>query len=367
MQREKLLIYPFDYEMLPALDRILYEDKFVVTGIVSFGGWGYVGKDAGNIIYGSTKGMTISDDFYLELSKCDTVLFCKSDNEIIDFKSVLEKMKYSLKSGKNVICFYKLDSEIECELDEIAHSQNVYFRICLSEYEATINLDLMKSIELSDFDASIIFVMGISENTNKYGVELALHKNFQNSGYKSILIGSKAYGSFFGDYDVPDFMLDNSVMDYEKPLLFNKYVKNIEKKEKPDVIIIGVPGGIMPINKKNNNKFGMLAYQISCALPADVTVLCNHFNYFDDNYFNYVHPLMKYRFGKEIDCMYVNNSVIDLINEDVQGEVSYIHVYPEKVLQEVKRIEKDNVFADMQKLYDYVLNLLEQYGTNVII
>ena len=64
--------------------------------------------------------------------------------------------------------------------------------------------------------------------------------------------------------------------------------------------------------------------------------------------------------------MYVNNSVIDLINEDVQGEISYIHVHPEKVLNEVGRISKDNVFADTQKLYNYVLDLLEKYGTNTI-
>lgn len=367
MEREKLLIYPFDYEMLPALNRILCEDKYDVSGIVSFGGWGYIGKDAGNIIYGGTKGIIISNDFYTELSKCDTVLFCKSDNEIVDFKSIIEKMTESLKMKKNVICFYKLDKEIKCMLEEIAHSQDVYFRIYVSEYEADINYDLKRLLKLSDFNAAIVFVMGISENTNKYGVEIGLQKNFQKDGYKSILIGSKTYGSFFDDYNVPSFMYDNSVMDYEKPLLFNKYVKDIEEKEKPDVIIIGVPGGIMPIDKKNTNRFGMLAYQISCALSADVTILCNHFNFFDDEYFNYMNPLMKYRFGKEVDCMYINNSVIDLINEDVQGDVSYIHVFPEKVVREVKRIAKENIFADIDKLYDYVLNLLEQYGTSKII
>lgn len=366
MQSEKILVYPFDYEMLPALDRILYEDKYTISGIVSFGGWGYIEKDAGTILYGGKTGLIVSDDFYSELLKCDTVLFCKSDNEIIDFKSVIDKMRFSLESGKNVICFHKLDEEIKCELEELAHNQEVYFRICVNEYETTINHELKRLLKLSDFNAAIVFVMGISENTNKYGVELALHKNFQKSGYKSILIDSKTYGSFFGDYNVPNFMFDNSVVDYEKPLLFNKYVKDIEEKEKPDVIIVGVPGGIMPIDKKNTNRFGMLAYQMSCALSADITVLCNHFNFFDDDYFNYMHPLMKYRFGREIDCMYVNNSVIDLINEDVQGEISYIHVHPEKVLNEVGRISKDNVFADTQKLYNYVLDLLEKYGTNTI-
>ena len=367
MACEKLLIYPFDYEMLPALDRILDEEQYTVSGIVSFGGWGYIGKDAGNIIYGAAKGLVVSNDFYTELVKCDTVLFCKSDNEIVDFISILEKMRESLRAKKNIICFYKLDQKIQNELEETAHNEGVYFRICISEYEPSVNYELKRLIKLSDFHASVIFVMGISENTNKYGVELVLHRNFQKAGYHSVLVGSKTYGSFFGDYDIPNFMYDNSVMDYEKPLLFNKFIKEIEKKENPDVIIIGVPGGIMPIDKRNTNRFGMMAYQISCALPADVTFLCNHFNFFDDNYFNYINPLMKYRFGKEIDCMFVNNSVIDLINEDVQGEVSFIHVFPEKVTQEVKRIAKKNVFSDIDKMYQYVLNLLEQYGTNTVI
>lgn len=123
----------------------------------------------------------------------------------------------------------------------------------------------------------------------------------------------------------------------------------------------------MPIDKKNTNRFGMLAYQISCGVSADVTVLCNHFNFFDKEYFEYMYPLLKYRFGKEIDCMYVNNSVIDLINEDVQGDLSFIHVFPEKVTQEVQRIGRPNIFANIDDMYRYILNILEKYGTNTII
>ena len=364
---EKLLIYPFDYEMLPALDRILYEKKYEISSVVSFGGWGYVGKDAGSIIYGSENGIIISDDFYKNLSECETVMFCRSDNVILDFEAIMQKMKEVIIAQKNVISFYKLEKNVELELRELADIKNVYLQIYENTYQTTINYELKRLLKLSDFNTPIIFVMGISENTNKYGVELGLHRNFLKFGYKSVLVGSKTYGSFFGDYAVPDFMYNNSVMDYEKPLLFNKYVKDIEEKEKPDVIIIGVPGGIMPIDKRNTNKFGMLAYHMSCAVQADVTVLCNHFNFFDEQYFDYMYPLMKYRFGKEVDCMYVNNSVIDLINEDVQGDISYIHISPQKVIQEVERLSQENVFADMDQLSDYVLNILTQYGLNTLI
>lgn len=367
MEKEKMLIYPFDYEMIPALNQIIADGKYEISGVVSFPGWGYVGKDAGNIIYGNKNGIIIEDDFYTNLDKCDVVLICKTDNEIINPDTLLKKIQDAIEYKKNVVCFRKINDSDRKKLIKIAQQNDVYFKIYSNEVESSINYDMKRLLKLSDFNTPIVFVMGISENTNKYGVELGIHKKFKDDGYKSVLIGSKSYCSFFEDYAIPSFMYENSVMDYEKPLLFNKYVKNIEEKEKPDIFIIGVPGGVMPIDKKNTNRFGMLAYQISCGVSADVTVLCNHFNFFDEEYFEYMYPLLKYRFGKEIDCMYVNNSVIDLINEDVQGDLSFIHIFPEKVKQEIQKIARPNVFANITDMYQFILNTLEKYGTNTII
>lgn len=225
MEKEKMLIYPFDYEMIPALNHIIAEGKYEISGVVSFAGWGYVGKDAGNIIYGNKNGIIIEDDFYSNLDKCDVVLFCETDNEIINFIDILQKIQKAIEQKKNVVCFKKIKDSERKKLTELARQNGVYFKIYSNEVESSINYDMKRLLKLSDFITPIIFVMGISENTNKYGVELGIHKNFTDNGYKSVLIGSKSYGSFFGDYAIPSFMYDNSVMDYEKPLLFNKYVK----------------------------------------------------------------------------------------------------------------------------------------------
>ena len=50
-------------------------------------------------------------------------------------------------------------------------------------------------------------------------------------------------------------MYDEGVSEKKKILMYNHYLKWIEQSEKPDVILVGIPGGIMPDSK---NKWDIL-------------------------------------------------------------------------------------------------------------
>ena len=121
-------------------------------------------------------------------------------------------------------------------------------------------------------DVPVIFIAGVTSYTEKFHVQLALRSRFLDNGYKVSQIGSKEYSALFGFHPYPLFMnvpMDNT----ERILLFRKYVKYIELLEQPDVIVLGIPGGIMGVNRKHHFDFGMTAYMVSQAVEPDYVIM----------------------------------------------------------------------------------------------
>ena len=79
------------------------------------------------------------------------------------------------------------------------------------------------------------------------------------------MIGSKNFSKIFDCYQFPTFMFRN-ISEREKILAFQGYIRNIEKDEEPDIIIIGVPGGMMPFNEKFPGNFGITLYEVMLAV-----------------------------------------------------------------------------------------------------
>lgn len=69
-----------------------------------------------------------------------------------------------------------------------------------------------------------------------------------------------------GFYSFPSFMYDSNISEVNKVLMFNRFVRKIEKVEAPDIIIIGIPGGIMPYNRQFTRAF---EEQISSHISID--------------------------------------------------------------------------------------------------
>ena len=119
----------------------------------------------------------------------------------------------------------------------------------------------------------IISVMGVGYNVSKFDVQLYLREMFLKKGYKVAQIGTKKISNIMGFYSIPDFMYNNRFSGEETILRFNEFVKKVEDKEKPDIIIIGVPEPILPLNKKHLFSFGIRAYEIYQAVDVDYCIL----------------------------------------------------------------------------------------------
>ena len=76
-----------------------------------------------------------------------------------------------------------------------------------------------------------------------------------NLDYKVCVVSSRTNAELFGIHSFPEFMLQHNLDESSKIINFNHYIKELEVSEKPEIIIIGVPGGIMPVSEKHSDNY----------------------------------------------------------------------------------------------------------------
>ncbi|HEX2925349.1 MAG TPA: TIGR04066 family peptide maturation system protein [Ruminiclostridium sp.] len=265
MSKTKIIVYPYDDQFTPILRRRELLRNYEVVGLVSPRGWGLNGRDAGQADNGSPLGLSITSDFDGSLELCDAVLFSESRTQLEFEQAFKPKVMKAIETGKDILFIFPLKEEIRNEISKACATRGVNFK-----YYPEIRLAPQRIFGEDDLalelDTPVIFVLGTGERTNKFEIQLALRENMMKMGYKVSQVGTRGYCELLGFHSFPGFMFGNGISEISKISSFNRFIKGLEGDECPDVIIIGVPGGIMPFNNRLPNRYGILAYEVSQAV-----------------------------------------------------------------------------------------------------
>lgn len=273
---KKLMIYPYDKEnSCIARYRNLIIDYELVS-VIGFKGWNLNLKDASYFDGGSKTGINMSECFEEEIGKCDAVLFLDVNREI-DLNCYISKMEIARKFNKEILVTIKVD-----ELLRLNNVKLFDYKVIGKEDIYEKYLSDKKSKKIKDIDTPVITIFASGEGCYKFDISLSLRRSFLKDGYKVIQLGTKEYSSIFGIQKLPDFLFDKRVSFQEKVLRFNSYVYDINLNLEPDIIIVTVPGGIMPISNYVINNFGELSYVISNAIKSDLGILSIYYDRFID-------------------------------------------------------------------------------------
>lgn len=370
---ERLIVFPFDNEFSPVLRHMNLLENYKITALVTPKGWGFGSKDACLVDGGNPTGLEVSSDFESNLEHCDTVLF--SDyRKLLDFsKSVFPKIIMAIEHKRNIICTSPLEEQQKKQLDDLCQKSGVYFK---HYYIETTPISSISQQIILEINTPIICIAGICEKTNKFNVQLALRDRFLKEGYKVSQVGSKSWCELLGFHSFPSFMYSSSILESDKVVMFNRYIKNIENEEKPDVIILGIPGGTIPFNNFLTNRFGILAYMVSQAIVPDAVILCTLYEELASDYYGELAKSMRYKFGFEVDAYSISNTKFDwdsYIGQPLIGKK--FEIFTIGSLDVDSKIEslKDcnmqfyNVLneKDRNKMSEHIINKLIDYGTVV--
>lgn len=341
-----------------------------ITSLVSPGGWGLTGRDAGEADKSGQTGINVTGDFDEALGLCDAVMFVHSE-KLLDFpKYIMPKLIKAVESRKDILVTKQLGDEIIKTIAQKCKEAGVDFKY-LNYRDKHIEFPQL-SIEnefLHNINTPVVYVLGAGERTNKFETQLSLREKFLSEGYRVSQIGTRAYCELLGFHSFPEFMFKGTLPETNKIVFFNHMIKKIENDEQPDVIIIGIPGGIMPYNNTLTNRFGILAYEVSQALASDCAVFCSHYADYGTDYFDKTNELIKNRLGFEIDCYNISNVMFDWTNSKQENRIIYTTLdstFVDEKIMNYSRMDTSifNILnsKDSGNLSQFIVNTLLDYG-----
>lgn len=216
-------------------------------------------------VYNSSISMIYSMANIMSMQEVDFDKVIIVDSNMVSYEEYDNAIKVFLEKNIRIILATGI-------YDEILYSKHSQKRIEICK-DNEIVIDSIVHKNKQEIEVPIISVMGVGYNVSKFDVQLYLREMFLKKGYKVAQIGTKKISNIMGFYSIPDFMYNNRFSGEETILRFNEFVKKVEDKEKPDIIIIGVPEPILPLNKKHLFSFGIRAYEIYQAVDVDYCIL----------------------------------------------------------------------------------------------
>lgn len=297
-----LLIYPTS-KNVQALIR--YSDlvtKYSKTTLCAPKGWCKENDDFSVFDRGTKTGNLVHTDLDKELSFADAVYFPESPVPLRQ-KYIQDKIIQAVHLGK----FVYLDCGTISEI--VQKSLNI---TVLHGEEFIPDLNGMVSPEICKIPIPIVFVMGLGPQTGKFMVQLALRKFFLEKGYRISQVGSSQQSRFFGFNSIPDVFFSKELSIREKIIGLNRYFYTKYISEKPEIMIIGLPGGIMPLSAVRFEELGEMAYLISQAISPDCAILCSYAVNLTNDIIDNIKAICRYRLGVSFTNLVITNTAIEL-------------------------------------------------------
>ena len=356
---ERVLFYPVDREALSIIKSFECQEEREIAAVVSLKSWGFVGEEIS--IHG--KNFSITDNFEENLDTATTVCITDSWNELDFSKYIMPQIRIALKEQKEVICFRKVSEAEKTELTGLG--------VMCIDYERNSNL-FEKSERAKIISTPIVFVMGTTDYCNKFYIQVALKREFEEMGYKVSLVSSRKESVYFGSRPFPKEMLENNLSESQKIIGFNNYIREIEKIEEPELIIIGIPGAILNYYQGYSNDYGTLAFEVSEAINPDFTILSSIYDAYEMSYFQNIEKGLKGRLNIEIDLHSLSEYSLDFGSMSVEKKMVYLTLDNTVVDEKIFEINYSNLLnlnsrTGITSTFERIINKLTTNSDEIIV
>ncbi|MDE6252622.1 MAG: TIGR04066 family peptide maturation system protein [Lachnospiraceae bacterium] len=349
----RALVYPYDenFEVFIRYGRFVNDIK--ILEILSPIGWGLKEKVVGENLVVKTD---VKD---VDWEGVEALLLIDSIRTNLNMDEIMRVVTFSVKQGKNIILNRNVNDEIYSRLVELCEEE----RVSLIDFRNQDQWQVVNDRHIKTINTPIVVVAGMGEHCNKLEVQLYLKKYLRNLEYKVCLVSSRVNTAILGAHSFPDFMFGNKLDESSKIINFNHFIKKLEIEEKPDIILIGIPGSIMPVSEKHSEYFGVFAFEVFNAIKSDVLLLCMHNNIYTNEYFEEVQKLFKYRYQSDIDAIIISNYAYDSFSLETEGEIKYLSFDDAEVDRYIADYPQ-NVYGRTayEKLAENVIAILSDYA-----
>lgn len=213
--------------------------------------------------------------------------------------------------------------DLVCSALEIDYSSNIKtFSSLQANFKTnpkTVPQDIDKNTSLEILQVPVILNFGTSEKCNKSFTHFSTVRQLQKLGYKVLSIVPQPDAALYNAVSFPQFMFDANISAERKTKGLNSFVYNLVNEYEPDICIVTLPGGIIPINSKITYGYGLLGYEVLYALSPDSYIMNVSYEEHTEIFFDLLLQKLLSRFG--ISPEFINISNHKLLWEELRYSV----------------------------------------------
>lgn len=335
---EGVMIFPYDNKSKPLVkaNRWLSDMQIRVLGFPK--GWEIFNE------WDEFQDIKKSTEYNKMVELCSVLWIVDAEHELSNDDYIFPLIERAVQENKKIICTRILNEEENKRFDKIVPEKNR----CILKEEPSFKLKY--SLEFFHINTPVLLICGMFENLNKFLIQVGIREEFISRGYKVCQIGSRQCSNILGFYPMPQFMFDSSISEKDKILMFNHYLKIKEVQEKPDIIIIGIPGGIFPFSEKIVENFGMMLYEITQTVNVDCTVFSTPYYEEISSVVDIFSEQAMKMYNFDIDYFIVQNKMIELMESEIEHKMVYLTLPQNHIVNGINRVGKDNIFYIDDKL-----------------
>jgi len=290
--QNRLSLYPMTKDMCAIARYSNMLQNYSLYGLYSPSFSGLNGEDINTIDGGILSNYQLSD-YSTDANIMNDTILLDYDENMKDVSIYSDALCAAKNQYRDVI--------ISRKLDNILH---------LGTHSTATNIAFSEKPEIDrlyDFSIPVITILSQGARTDQFATELALRTHFIKEGYRVSQVSSFDGSTFLGFPSLPSFLFEPRDA-YEKTLKFNHYIASLIDIEKPDVLILGVPNGVMKFNNKLLEGLGFLPYIVCSAVRSDVLVLCTYHVDYTKEFYDEMSRYGMYHFGTPINYFNVANA-----------------------------------------------------------
>ena len=366
MEKKTTTIYPYSKDDIQLFRYAKSLGDILPVYAVSPPGWGLIGKDVTSIDGGKPSGIVITENLDSALQNSELLVIASFEHYVGEEGGLKDTLETAIRYKKPFVLLSPPQTPEEQKTLDKAKQLDLLYYSTGQDCQNIIDHTKLKNY-CEDLKSPVTMIVGQGPYTSKFEIQIGVRNELIKRGYKVSQIGSRPYCELFGFHSFPSFMFSKELDETQKIITFNNFVKQIEKDEEPDLLIIGVPGGIMPIFEKAHNNFGILHLEVAAAIEPDSVIYCLYSNSYSAQFYDKSTEMLYNRLNHaKTSCFIMSNSFIDYSAYSESKELKIIKL--DKVYYQIPDQQKDepslsiheqNVF---EKATDAVVTALEGYN-----
>lgn len=339
---KKILIYPYNYLSFYIVKHLI--DRGMDVLLSSPKGTGLIGRDMAFAVNRQETGIMVSEYSKELFENCDILYIPKGNlNDPIN-----EELPSIIKDAieYDILIYSSLETQEEHEFFN-------YDKFIDLNQKTNPRIDsYFKNIKENRFsfytpNIPVIYVGGVFDIIDNFYISLSLKYVLEGYGYKVSCITNESTGILFNCLNYPNSFLNDNLSIENRIIELNKYIRTVIEVEKPNVLIIQIPKGMILYNNYFMNSFGSHAFMISEAAQSDYFVCTSSSNVISSEYFKKISEYFEKKFDSPIDCLHISNIKLNIPDGYIDDTREILFINEMKINQSIQIMKRDLSFEGL--------------------